>query len=60
MRKGALAVLLKTKPTLYKERFEQLNIKRILKIGEHDFQKKRNYFIAKCKELKVVEFIVIV
>ena len=54
MRKGALAVLLKAKPALYKERFEQLNIKCILKIGEHGFQKKRNYFIAKCKELKVV------
>ena len=59
MRKGALAVLLKTKPTLYKERFEQLNIKRILKIGEHDFQKKRNYFIAKCRKLKVGEFVTV-
>ena len=30
------------------------------KIAEHGFQKNRNYFIAKFKELKVAEFIVIV
>jgi len=38
---------MKTKPALYKERFEQLGIKCILKIGEHGFQKKTIYFIAK-------------
>jgi len=49
---------MKTKPALYRERFEQLGIKCISEIGEHGSQKKNIYFIAKCKAMKVGEFIV--